>query len=263
MRDVGEPESHVVMTDLHSCANCHSFSRERQDAGPGHGRAAERQGTVRGGPGVREMTIRTQDMISWSSFRKELGRRNSGSGSCRRSRRTAAMWSRRCGRRHTKNSQFYYVSNFKDYRFLQVFYPTRGILALVRSQTKEAASRCPAPTIPTMCRPAPSGAPTESTSFSSAPKPAIRTAKTARWQRIPTTQRGSDPVRPLPHPVQRRTGRQSGADRRRQPERNEQRFAKVSPDGKWIVFVEARNGLLMRPDSKLYIVPASGGKARR
>jgi Flp pilus assembly protein TadD len=40
-------------------------------------------------------------------------------------------------------------------------------------------------------------------------------------------------------------------------------FPKVSPDGRWIVFVECRNGLLMRPDSQLYIVPARGGKARR
>jgi Flp pilus assembly protein TadD len=39
-------------------------------------------------------------------------------------------------------------------------------------------------------------------------------------------------------------------------------FPKVSPDGKWIVFVECRNGLLMRPDSKLYIVPFEGGTAR-
>ncbi len=40
-------------------------------------------------------------------------------------------------------------------------------------------------------------------------------------------------------------------------------FPKVSPDGRWIVFVECRNGLLMRPDSQLYIVPAEGGQARR
>jgi Flp pilus assembly protein TadD len=39
-------------------------------------------------------------------------------------------------------------------------------------------------------------------------------------------------------------------------------FPKVSPDGKWIVFVENHSGLLMRPDSKLYIVPFAGGKAR-
>ena len=39
-------------------------------------------------------------------------------------------------------------------------------------------------------------------------------------------------------------------------------FPKISPDGRWIVFVESRNGMLMRPDGKLYIVPASGGVAR-
>jgi tetratricopeptide (TPR) repeat protein len=40
-------------------------------------------------------------------------------------------------------------------------------------------------------------------------------------------------------------------------------FPKVSPDGRWIVFVQCRNGELMRPDSQLYIVPAGGGQARR
>jgi tetratricopeptide (TPR) repeat protein len=40
-------------------------------------------------------------------------------------------------------------------------------------------------------------------------------------------------------------------------------FPKVSPDGKWIVFVQSRNGQLMRPDSELFIVPAVGGKPRR
>jgi tetratricopeptide (TPR) repeat protein len=40
-------------------------------------------------------------------------------------------------------------------------------------------------------------------------------------------------------------------------------FPKVSPDGRWIVFVKCRNGELMRPDSQLYIVPSQGGEARR
>ena len=40
-------------------------------------------------------------------------------------------------------------------------------------------------------------------------------------------------------------------------------FPKVSPDGRWIVYVQSRNGELMRPDSQLYIVPAAGGAARR
>src|SRR5262249_44404636 len=39
-------------------------------------------------------------------------------------------------------------------------------------------------------------------------------------------------------------------------------FPKISPDGRWVVFVQAHNGQLMRPDGKLYIVPVEGGPAR-
>ena len=39
-------------------------------------------------------------------------------------------------------------------------------------------------------------------------------------------------------------------------------FPKVSPDGKWIVYVQNKTGLLMRPDSKLCMVPFNGGKPR-
>jgi Flp pilus assembly protein TadD len=39
-------------------------------------------------------------------------------------------------------------------------------------------------------------------------------------------------------------------------------FPKISPDGRWVVFVQARNGMVMRPDGKLYIVPFEGGDAR-
>jgi tetratricopeptide (TPR) repeat protein len=39
-------------------------------------------------------------------------------------------------------------------------------------------------------------------------------------------------------------------------------FPKISPDGKWVVYVQAMNGQLMRPDSKLWIVPAKGGTPR-
>ena len=40
-------------------------------------------------------------------------------------------------------------------------------------------------------------------------------------------------------------------------------FPRYSPDGKWIVFTRSRNGLAIQPDSELWILPASGGKARR
>jgi hypothetical protein len=38
---------------------------------------------------------------------------------------------------------------------------------------------------------------------------------------------------------------------------------KYSPDGKWIVFTKSDTGVLLQPDSQLYIMPAEGGVARR
>ena len=40
-------------------------------------------------------------------------------------------------------------------------------------------------------------------------------------------------------------------------------FARYSPDGKWIVFCQAKSFMLLQPDSQLYIIPAGGGEARK
>lgn len=40
-------------------------------------------------------------------------------------------------------------------------------------------------------------------------------------------------------------------------------FPKFSPDGKWMVFTQAHSFMLLQPDSKLYIMPASGGTPRQ
>ncbi len=40
-------------------------------------------------------------------------------------------------------------------------------------------------------------------------------------------------------------------------------FPAVSPDGKWLVFCQADNFMNLMPDSRLYIVPAQGGKSRK
>lgn len=37
---------------------------------------------------------------------------------------------------------------------------------------------------------------------------------------------------------------------------------RYSPDGKWLVFTQSPTGLVLQPDSRLFIVPASGGTAR-
>jgi hypothetical protein len=40
-------------------------------------------------------------------------------------------------------------------------------------------------------------------------------------------------------------------------------FARYSPDGRWIVFTRSKSGIMLQPDSELYIIPSEGGTARR
>jgi hypothetical protein len=40
-------------------------------------------------------------------------------------------------------------------------------------------------------------------------------------------------------------------------------FPRYSPDGNWIVYCQAKSFIMVRPDSKLHIIPAEGGESRR
>ena len=40
-------------------------------------------------------------------------------------------------------------------------------------------------------------------------------------------------------------------------------FARYSPDNRWIVYTRSRSGIMLQPDSELYIIPAIGGTPRR
>jgi tetratricopeptide (TPR) repeat protein len=261
MRDVGEPQSHIVMNDLHSCANCHSFSRDGKTLGLDMDGPQNDKGLYALVPVAKEMTIRTQDMVSWASFRKELdpqlrvGFMSQVSPDGRYVVTTVKP-------PHTRSSQFYYVSNFADYRFLQVFYPTRGILAIYDRQTKEL-------------KPLPGADDPSYVQASAVWSPDGKYLVFLRAEaKDPYRDDGAMAKYPNdPNEVQIQydlyriafNGGQGGtAEPIEGASRNgmSNSFAKVSPDGKWIVFVEAKNGLLMRPDSKLYIIPAQGGTAR-
>jgi hypothetical protein len=39
-------------------------------------------------------------------------------------------------------------------------------------------------------------------------------------------------------------------------------FPRYSPDGKWIVYTRSKTGIMLQPDSQLFIVPSQGGVAR-
>ena len=136
MRNVAETGSHVVMTDLHSCANCHSFAANGKTLGLDLDGPQNDKGLYTLVPVAKQMTIRNQDVISWSSFPTESGSpvRVGFMSQVSPDGRYVVTTIRPPG---SKSSSFYYVANFKDYRFLQVFYPTRGILAWYDRETKK------------------------------------------------------------------------------------------------------------------------------
>ncbi|HTX77192.1 MAG TPA: tetratricopeptide repeat protein, partial [Terracidiphilus sp.] len=261
LRDVGEPQSHIVMNDLHSCANCHSFSRDGKTLGLDMDGPQNDKGLYALVPVAKEMTIRTEDMVSWASFRKELdpqlrvGFMSQVSPDGRYVVTTVKP-------PHTRSSQFYYVSNFADYRFLQVFYPTRGILAIYDRQTKDLKP-LPGADDPRYVQASAVWSPDgkylvflraeakdpyrEDGAMAKYPNDPNEVQIQYDLYRIPFN--GGEGGKPEPIAGASQNGMSNS-------------FPKVSPDGNWIVFVQARNGLLMRPDSKLYIVPAQGGTAR-
>jgi Flp pilus assembly protein TadD len=263
IRNVSEPSSRVVMQDLHSCANCHSFSGDGKTLGmdmdgPENDKGIYALVSVR-----PQMTIRNEDMISWSSFRPGPGSplREGFMSKVSPDGRYVVTTIRPPG---DKGSQIYYLANFEDYRFLQVFYPTRGILAWYDRETR-TMQPLPGADDPRYVQTGAVWSPDgKYLVFSRAvAKDPVPTAdgKMATYANDPA----EVPIQYDLYRIPFNGGLGGKAEPIAGASNNgmSNSFPKISPDGKWIVFVQAHNGQLMRPDSQLYIVPAAGGSARR
>jgi tetratricopeptide (TPR) repeat protein len=262
MRNVAETGSHIVMTDLHSCANCHSFAANGNTLGLDLDGPQNDKGMYTLVPVSKQMTIRNQDVISWSSFPTESGSpvRVGFMSQVSPDGRYVVTTIRPPG---SKSSSFYYVANFKDYRFLQVFYPTRGILAWYDRETKKFQP-LPGADDPHFVQASAVWSPDGKYlvfARAEAREPFRADGKLAAYANDPTEvaiQYGLYRI-PFNHGLGGKPEPIAGASQNGMSNS----FAKISPDGKWMVFVQAHNGQLMRPDSQLYIVPAAGGVARR
>ncbi|MCW5981951.1 MAG: tetratricopeptide repeat protein [Bryobacteraceae bacterium] len=278
LRNVGEPSSRLLMTGLHTCANCHSFSLDGKTMGMDLDGPRNDKGMYALAPVKPEMSIGDEDVVKWTSF---LGRQKGdlrigfmsqvspdgrhvvtmvngwGAGESNGATNPAR---RRSGKEMIGN---FYVANFKNYGFLQVFYPTGGILAWY---DRTAATMHPLPGaddpryVHTNAVWSPDG---KYIVFARAE------ARAAYPEDRPLAEYANDPNEtPIQYDLYRipfNGGKGGPAEPIAGASANgmSNSFPKVSPDGRWVVYVQARNGQLMRPDSELYIVPFQGGKARR
>ena len=224
----------------------------------------------------RRPTIRAENVIEWSTFRGKLGRQAA---------RSAFM-------SQVSPDGRYVVTTINDpgtgpdrlraapgpagpavellRRELQGLPLPAGVLpdprrpGVVQQGDGPCCSRCPAPTTRATCTPTRPGAPTGGSSSSPAPRRGTRTRRGR-----PLAERANDPnetqIRYDLYRIPFNDGRggDGGADRRRVGQRHEQQLPEDLADGRFVVFVQARNGQLMRPDGQLYIVPVEGGRPRR
>ena len=260
LRDIGQPQSRIVMHDMYTCANCHSFSADGKWMGIDVDGPGNDKGLYALVPVQKHMTIRDQDLVAWNTDRS-VGKTRVGFMS-QISPDGKYVLSTFAGPDQT-NPTSYFVTNFKDYRFLQVFYPTRGILTWYNRATGIRK------TLPGADDPyysqgngvwSPDGKyivfdrAVARDSYPPGQPPALAANDPNETQikydlyRIPFNDGRGGKAEPI-----------EGASNNGMSNN----FPKVSPDGRWIVFVKCRNGFLMRPDSELWIVPATGGVARR
>jgi tetratricopeptide (TPR) repeat protein len=255
LRDISLPASRVMLHDMPTCANCHSFSADGSTMGMDiDGRQGDK-GAYALAPIDNPMVIEDDEIITWNSFTEKP-----------KDHKTLGFLSRvsPSGRYVTSTlNEAIYVRNFRDYKFGQVFYPTRGILAYYDRETGVMRS-LPGADNPEFVHNG--GVWTPDGKYLVFARAG---AKDPFPEDRPLAQYAGDPNElPMRYdlhriPFNEGRGGQSEPITGASANGMSNTFPKVSPDGKWIVFVKSKNGMLMRPDSTLWIVPAAGGEARR
>src|ERR1700723_2381462 len=260
LRFIDQQESRLLIHDLHTCANCHSFAADGKTMGIDVDGPKNDKGLYAVVPIRANMSIRNQDMVSWNSD-MSVGKSRVGFMS-QVSPDGQYVLSTFAGIGQNIPSSFF-VQNFKDYRFLQVFFPTRGILAVYNRATgrREPLAGADDPRyVQTDGVWSPDG---KFVVFARAE------ARDPHPEGVALPVEANDPnevqIQYSLYRVPFNNGKGGVAEPIAGASNNgmSNNFPKVSPEGKWIVFVKCRNGQLMRPDSQLYIVPVNGGVARR
>jgi tetratricopeptide (TPR) repeat protein len=264
LRFVSETQSKTVMTGLPTCANCHSISGDGKTLGIDVDGPQNDKGLYALIPIKKVSTISNDYVLSWSSFSDERAQKRFGfmSQVSPDGKYVITSIDAPHSRKAHVADRIYNGFYFNNYGFGQVFYPTRGVLGWYSKETGKLTT-LPGADDPNLVQAAAFWSPDG--------KYLVFSRAVARDPYPPGQPKSTYANDPNETQIQYDLYRIPFNDGKGgTPERvvgasengMSNSFPKVSPDGKWIVFVECKNGLLMRPDSKLFIVPFEGGEAR-
>ncbi len=263
LRYVSDSDSKTVMTGLPTCANCHSLSRDGKTLGIDVDGPQNDKGLYALIPVKPVSTMSNEYVIHWSAFSEERAQKRFGFMSQVSPDGKYVITGIDVPHAHgTRVVDRLYNGFYRNYGFGQVFFPTRGVLAWY---SKESGQLTPLPGAddPNFVQTSAFWSPDGKYlvySRAAAKDPYAPGQKQATYANDPNETQIQYDLYRIPF----NEGKGGTPERVVGASENgmSNNFPKVSPDGKWIVYVECRNGLLMRPDSKLYIVPFEGGTAR-
>lgn len=256
-QEAGPP---VVLQNLPVCGNCHSFADDGSVLGldVDYGNDKGAYGLL---PVSQRMVMDDEKIITWADYKREDGELTFG------------LLSR------VSPTGRYVISTVKDRSVFvalpdlmisQLFFPIKGILVVYDRETKTYAA-LPGADDPEYVQSNPVWSPDGKTIV-------FARAKAHRTERLEQANSALIDEKDVPeftvenkpfqydlYRVPFNDGRGGKAEPLRGASQNGMSnfFPKYSPDGKWIVFCKAKNYMLLRPDSELYILPAEGGEPRR
>lgn len=250
----------IVLQDLPVCGNCHSFSTKGKVLGLDVDYGNDK-GAFAIIPVEKEMVMSDANIITWADYKRDDGELTFGLLS------------------QVSPDGRYVISTVKDrsvfvatpdIAFSQLFFPIKGILVVYDRQTKTFEA-LPGADDPTYVQSNPSWSPDgREIVFARAKAYEISNVKNKNSviideREVPEFISGEKSFRYDLYKIPFNEGKGGVAEPLAGASKNGMSnfFAQYSPDGKWIVFCKAASFMLLQPDSELFIIPATGGTARR
>ncbi len=250
----------VVLERLPVCGNCHSFSQNGQVLGMDVDYANDKGSYVLTRV-AREISLATSDIFTWADFRREDRQQTFGLLSQVSPDGQVVIG--------TVKDKSVFVDR-PELAFSQLFFPIKGILVVYHKNTGMFQA-LPGADDPEYVQSNPTWSPDGKWIVFARTKAYELKSRAAQGKILLSADDCAEFVRdgkPFKFDLYRipyNEGRGGHPEPLTGASRNGRSnyFPKYSPDGRWIVFCQASNYMLLQPDRVLFIIPAAGGDARR
>lgn len=254
-----DEESKVMLENLPVCGNCHSFTGDGKTMAMDVDYANDKGSYVIAD--IEEETPLTLDkIITWTDYKPEDNETTFGllSQISPNGRYVAST---------VKDRSIFVAIDDLDYS--QLFFPIKGLIVIYDRQTKKYFP-LPGASDPEYCQSNPTWSPDGKYLIFARAK-AYRSKKIEQYKTavIPTEAaneflKGEKEFKYDLYKIPFNNGKGGKAKPIKGASKNSKSnfFAKISPNGKWIIFTQSENFMLLQPDSKLMIIPFEGGETR-